>query len=206
VLAAVMHVVLLLGALVAGFGSAFAPLAVAAFMPEKGKGGLPSLLGAFCVYVFFLALNGVTEAFASAAADGARLRAAAAQLAAGAALGGAAASWAVPRWGPLALISLNCANMALRATSSLAYAARRVALAGGEPRGLLASALPRGATAALLGALVAAAHALARAWGGGGLARQLGGAAALGFAALAGVAVLEGGRMRDARELLKAAA
>ena len=81
---------MLLGALVAGFGSAFAPLALRLLMKEKAGGGVPPLLSAFCVYVLFLSLNGVTEAFASAAADGARLRTATAQLALGAAAAAAA--------------------------------------------------------------------------------------------------------------------
>jgi hypothetical protein len=190
--------------------------------------------------VLFLALNGVTEAFASAAADGARLRTATAQLALGAAaaaaavlavraglghwLGATAAAAEMHRWGPLALVALNCGNMALRAASSLAYAARRVAEAGGAPRALLAAALPRGVTLALLGALVAAAHAEAKqhkfedmlrhAAGGGAReqgaaaapsAAELGAAAALGAAALAAIAVFEWPRLRETRLLLKTA-
>ena len=45
---------------------------------------VPSLLGACAVFVLFLALNGVAEAFAAAAADATRLRTTNAQLAAAA--------------------------------------------------------------------------------------------------------------------------
>jgi hypothetical protein len=214
----VLRCVLLVGLLIGGLGSAYAGLLVRLCLGRWAHTSVPALLQSYCVYVAFLALNGCSEAFAMAAADSSRLRTASGHLAGSAALAAAAAAATVPAHGARALICINCAVMALRSASSLAYAhsllqAQAQAGAQRQQQGLkaqggaalsLSQALPRASTLLALGCLVALAHCAAAAAPvlGWGLLQQLATAGCLGGAALAAIGLLEGAHIRSTvREL-----
>jgi len=86
--------------------------------------GFAQQLAAYCGYVFFMALNGVTEAFATAAADRARVASASLHLLGAGCVTALVASAAVPRFGlPVGITIASCANMATRTASSLVFIA-----------------------------------------------------------------------------------
>ena len=72
------------GLVFAGLGAPFAPLAVrllkGAAAPPEDLRAAGAVLGAYCLYVPFLAINGVSEAFAHAVGDDAELRGLAAEV------------------------------------------------------------------------------------------------------------------------------
>jgi len=104
VLSSVAHLVLLLGMCIAGLGYAFAPIVVA-FL--RWDAPAVPLLALYCTYVFTLALNGVTEAFATAASDPARLRVANFHFLAIAAIGSSLMLLLLQKHGLIALIAVN---------------------------------------------------------------------------------------------------
>ena len=211
----VCRCVLVAGLLFAALGSAYAPLLVRFALRGWTGTSVPSLLGAYAVYVLFLALNGVTEAFAAAAADATRLRTANAQLAVAAVVCAALALFAVPVWGLHALVAVNSLNMALRSASSAAYAVTLVR-DGGAGRGrvlrqlsvweafrVLAPAAPRAATLAAIAVAGAAAHS-GRMWlGGRGGVEEVAAAAGVCLFAAAAVVALEGRRARETWRALR---
>ena len=227
VLAAVTHLVLLLGLFIAGLGYVFAPLVVGLLRGGSSDtiAALAPLLSLYCVYVLALALNGVTEAFATAAADPQRLRTASLHYTLIAALCAGLMLASIPAHGLRAMIAVNALGMLLRSASSLSYAAALLQAEGRQPAQYLWAALPRSAlTLPLLAACVAAGHVWVEASSSGGSGvgaaaqrlRQLlppglaehalvrvAGAGAICCAALGGIGVLEGSRVRETWRLLR---
>jgi oligosaccharide translocation protein RFT1 len=115
--------VLLVGALLALFGHFFAGSLVRAALGAWAATPVPHILAAYAVYLLVLALNGVTEAFATGAADAGRLGVSSVHLALAAAACTGAALWALPVYGSVSLVWINCANMGLRTLSSCVYIA-----------------------------------------------------------------------------------
>ena len=226
VLAAVTHLVLLLGLFIAGLGYVFAPLVVGLLRGGSSDtiAALAPLLSLYCVYVLALALNGVTEAFATAAADPQRLRTASLHYTCIAALCAGLMLVAIPAHGLQAMIAVNTLGMLLRSASSLSYAAALLQAEGRQPAQYLWAALPRSAlTLPLLAACVAAGQVWVEASGSAssasGAAQRLrallppglaehalaraAGAGAICCAALGGIGVLEGSRVRETWRLLR---
>lgn len=79
------------------------------------------VLSAYCVYLLCMAVNGVTEGFATALADASRLHAANIALAGAFAAYAAAAAVLLPRFGTPGLVLAGCVNMAVRISSSVAF-------------------------------------------------------------------------------------
>ena len=155
----VLHAVLLVGALSAGLGSAFAPLIARLFLPRAAaQGNIPSLLSAYAIAVPFFALNGVSEAFATGAAGPARLKEASLHLAGVTSVGAAAVAYFVPHYGACALIAINAATLLLRAMSALRYTAALMTSRGLGGVTRLFNALPHTATSISLIIISVAAH------------------------------------------------
>ena len=211
VLAAVTHLVLLLGLLIAGLGSACAPLALALLRGGRPvapgqaleEGSRARLLSLYCLYVLTLALNGVTEAFATAAATPARLRTASLHYTAIAGAGAGLMLALIPAHGLAAMLAVNSLSMLARTASSLGYARQLLLAQGLQPGRYAWAALPSSAlTLPFLGLCFALGHA-GQAWGAGRLLLQLGGAGVVGGLAVGGLAVLEGRRLRETWRLLR---
>ena len=199
----VLHAVLLVGAVSAGLGSAFAPLVARLFLPRAAaQGNIPSLLSAYAIAVPFFALNGVSEAFATGAAGPERLREASLHLAGVTSLGAAAVAYFVPHYGARALIAINAATLLLRAMSALRYTAALMASRqlGGVTR--LFNALPHTSTSIALFIISIAAHT-SRAIFSYSAMMQVAAAAFLSIFALILIWLFEGGKLKKTLRLLR---
>ena len=197
----VLHAVILVGALTAGLGSAFAPVVARLALPRVAVGNIPILLSAYAIAVPFFALNGIAEAFATGAAGPARVKEASLHLIGVTVLGAAAVAFFVPRYGALALITINAATLALRAASALSFTAVLLASRGLGGASRFLRSLPRMTTAATLVALAVAAHASVKI-----LTQdiaQVAAATILGATALAVVWVFEGRTLRETARVLR---
>jgi hypothetical protein len=226
VLASVLHLVLLVGLLIAGLGFTFSPLVLE--LRSRDRETLAPLLSLYCVYVLALAVNGVTEAFATAAADPTRLATASLHLTAIVALGAVLMLKLVPLYGLRAMIAINSLGMLLRSASSLGYIYSLLRAQGLQPSLYLYSALPSslltlpflGACVALglawmaaaacrpesdpCGGLLSPLLALALPQGlAGSLLVKLAGAGGVGLLAVGGVWVFEGARLLEGWRLLR---
>lgn len=123
----VLFLVILLGLYCVSLGVGSAGSVVALLLGKRwADSEAPRLLSAYCVYVLAMAMNGATEAAATAAADPTRVAASTLQMCgffalyAGVAVGGLRAGFGTP-----SLIVAGCANMAFRAWSSWAFLVQR---------------------------------------------------------------------------------
>lgn len=120
----VLRLVIIVGLIFAVFGPAYSQIAETMLLGSKAKSQYPGFaesLSAYCFYVFFLALNGVTEAFATGAADQKRISQSNLHMGLAFVSYVAVAAVLMPRYGSVGLIAANCVNMALRSVSSLSY-------------------------------------------------------------------------------------
>jgi oligosaccharide translocation protein RFT1 len=171
VLVRVLKLVLLVGLVFALLASAYTHTLVAMMLGSKWvEAGVPQQLAIYCVYVLFLAVNGITEAFATSAADSSRLHAANGHLVAAFLLYACVVAALMPHIGTSALIIAGCVNLAVRSLSSLQYA-RRVTRSWADRAGSRAAssailsaanfseALPRMSTAIAFALAGVAVHA-----------------------------------------------
>jgi oligosaccharide translocation protein RFT1 len=134
VFACVMRVVIFVGLVFMTFGVLYSPAATRLlFFNKEALPGFSNQLAAYSVYVFFMALNGVSEAFSTGAANENRLANASFHLVGAGIVTAITAFLTVPRYGvAVGIIFANCANMAARTISSLVYIASLLRDKGGS--------------------------------------------------------------------------
>lgn len=119
------------GLVIACFGPPLAPIAVTALLGSRwADSAVPSALAAYCAYIPALAVNGVTEAFATAAAGPVDLHRY--NLAMGGATGAyaLAAFFLLPRFGLPGLIGASALNMLVRIVVCWGFLRRYLAVHG----------------------------------------------------------------------------
>ena len=123
VFACVMRVVVFVGLVFMTFGVLYSSAATRLlFFNKEALPGFTNQLSAYSVYVFFMALNGVSEAFSTGAANENRLANASFHLVGAGFVTAITAFVTVPRYGvAVGIILANCSNMAARTLSSLVY-------------------------------------------------------------------------------------
>ena len=123
VFACVMRVVVFVGLVFMTFGVLYSSAATRLlFFNKEALPGFTNQLAAYSVYVFFMALNGVSEAFSTGAANENRLANASFHLVGAGFVTAITAFVTVPRYGvAVGIILANCSNMAARTLSSLVY-------------------------------------------------------------------------------------
>ena len=123
VFACVMRVVVFVGLVFMTFGVLYSSAATRLlFFNKEALPGFTNQLSAYSVYVFFMALNGVSEAFSTGAANENRLANASYHLVGAGFVTAITAFVTVPRYGvAVGIILANCSNMAARTLSSLVY-------------------------------------------------------------------------------------
>lgn len=120
-LIALVRLVAVLGLLGLTFGPPYAQLVLhVLYSSHWGTRESAGLLGTYCSYLLFLAVNGVTEAFVHAVSSGSQLHRANGWLLAFSLLHLPTCYLAIRRWGAAGLVLANCGNMALRIGYSLA--------------------------------------------------------------------------------------
>jgi oligosaccharide translocation protein RFT1 len=121
-----------IGLIAISFGPFLSPTFVRLVLGPKwiATTSASSALAIYCCYVLFMALNGVTEAFADGISDPKRLLSANIVLfGAFAVYATAAVGYALPHFGTVGLIVAGCVNMAIRTISSWLYIRSSVAAA-----------------------------------------------------------------------------
>lgn len=147
-LGTVVKLVSLVGLVFVAFGPSYSFVLFDVLYGAKWSGtDAPFVLSVYCVYILFIAVNGVTEAFITATIPQRDMRAYNAMLVAFSMvyLAGAAA---LVSYGPAGVIAANCANMLARVAYSARFA--RAYFAPDEASRLRSAALPRAATVAAL--------------------------------------------------------
>jgi oligosaccharide translocation protein RFT1 len=113
-LGVLLHFVLLLGLVLLCFGPAYSYVFLDLLYGSKWSStAAPTILSYYCVYILFMALNGVTEAFVSAVISTRQLRTYNLCLIAFSVIYLAACALLLP-YGSSGLIAANCINMSLR--------------------------------------------------------------------------------------------
>ncbi|CAJ1386127.1 unnamed protein product [Effrenium voratum] len=108
------------------FGPSFSPIAVRLlYGPDWAASEAPQVLAAYCVFLFFAALNGVLEAFMYAQCSPSWVRYCNLWHL-GISLVLVLVSWAGQAWGPVALVAANASAMCLRSLLGLVFAARQL--------------------------------------------------------------------------------
>lgn len=130
----VMRVVFFVGLLFMTFGVLYSSAATRLlFFKKQALPGFADQLAAYSIYVFFLALNGVSEAFSTGAANEDRLANASFHLLGAGLITALTAIVTVNRFGvAVGIILANCSNMAARTLSSLFYIASLLRDKGGS--------------------------------------------------------------------------
>lgn len=114
ILGVLLHFVLLIGLLLLSFGPAYSYVFIdLLYGPKWSSTSAPSMLSLYCVYILFMALNGVTEAFVSAVISTRQLKTYNLCLIVFSAIYIAACAVLLP-FGSGGLIAANCVNMAMR--------------------------------------------------------------------------------------------
>lgn len=111
----------LAGSLFAVFGYCYSGTLVRLVFGKWAQTRAPDILAAYCIYVFCMALNGVTEAFVAAMADNRRLFVGNVHMGVSAVTCTGLAVYALPRYGMASLVWINCLGMLLRTASSVLY-------------------------------------------------------------------------------------
>ncbi|RYG56614.1 hypothetical protein EON66_02470 [archaeon] len=119
------RIVSFLGVSIAVFGLLCAPSVVPLMLGARwASTDVPRALGAYCVYIMFISLNGVAEAFAMATADASQVQRLTGSMLLSVVLS-ATSTWLLfPRLGIVAFIVGNSANSLLRLCYSLYSASR----------------------------------------------------------------------------------
>jgi len=130
----VMRVVVFIGLLFMTFGVLYSSAATRLlFFKKQALPGFADQLAAYSIYVFFLALNGVSEAFSTGAANEDRLANASFHLLGAGLITALSAIITVNHFGvAVGIILANCSNMAARTLSSLFYIASLLREKGGS--------------------------------------------------------------------------
>lgn len=137
----VLALVITAGLTFAAFGPPLSPLVVATLLGSRWSGtAVPPALAAYCLYIVTLAVNGVTEAFATAAAGPSELHRYNVAMAGASAAYALLAALLLPRVGIPGLIGASGLNMALRIGVCWAFLAQYTRRRGHPLR--LAPALP----------------------------------------------------------------
>jgi oligosaccharide translocation protein RFT1 len=145
-LCVLLHVVTLVGLTLLCFGPAYSFVFLDLLYGSRWSNadtGAPAMLSFYCVYILFMALNGVSEAFVSATISTRQLRHYNLWLVACSAAYVAACA-ALLRFGTAGLIAANCANMALR----IAYSAWFIRRFFAEQKDIVSAGLDDTASAA----------------------------------------------------------
>lgn len=118
-LGALIHLVLLIGLVLMCFGPSYAYVFLDLLYGAKWSStSAPRVLAYYCVYICFMALNGVTESFVSGVISTRQLRAYNMCLVAFSAVYLAACALLLP-YGSGGLVAANCVNMAMRIAYSV---------------------------------------------------------------------------------------
>jgi oligosaccharide translocation protein RFT1 len=155
VLELLVKLVALIGLVAAAFGPAYSRALLHLLYGERiSASGAPQVLQFYSVYILFMAVNGVSEAFVHATADQTQLRVVSATMLAISAVYIVLASALLHTLGTVGLVVANCVNMAMRITFSTVYALRRFS-SGGDVQFSVRRCLPSAALAlAFLSAIV----------------------------------------------------
>lgn len=143
-LALTLRLVVTLGLVIACLGPAYTEVGVWLLLgPRWASSGVPRALAAYCLYIFALAANGVTEAFVHAVGTDAQIQAqnrglviisvVYVALAVGDPTGVTGLGpGLLARWGLVGLIAADAMNMALRVVLSLGFLQDYAAIAGSQ--------------------------------------------------------------------------
>mmetsp|Transcript_1617 Transcript_1617/g.5711 ORF Transcript_1617/g.5711 Transcript_1617/m.5711 type:complete len:560 (-) Transcript_1617:28-1707(-) len=123
ILAMLVKFMIIIGLVFCSFGPSYSYLLLEILYGGRygHSTGAPTLLGFYCLYVFCMALNGVTEAMVNAAASAVELRRYNYLLVAFSVVYICASVAAVQAWGTVGLVQANCANMAVRVAYSSVF-------------------------------------------------------------------------------------
>lgn len=125
-LAEILRAYAILALLALGIGPDIVPIGLEALMGSRWASKAQGLLSAYCCYIPFLAFNGITEAFVSAAVSPADMRIQAAWMTVFTLCFGVASFFllTVAKLGAVGLVLANIINMLVRTIWSLSYIRR----------------------------------------------------------------------------------
>jgi oligosaccharide translocation protein RFT1 len=121
-LGVLLHLVSLVGFTLLSFGPAYSYVFLDILYGKRwssSETGASSMLSFYCVYILFMSLNGITEAFVSATISTNQLRKYNGWLIICSILYLIACALLLPIWGTAGLIAANCFNMSLRIIYSI---------------------------------------------------------------------------------------